>query len=161
MAVCLTLIVVAGCKNNGNRNSSTDSMELSDTVFSDDKIVTDTVPKDTVDIETYLSKMEPMLDELKQIHINKPEDTLKYKLLEEKWDRIGNFEIRDTDRNGLKHSVKVRFLEYVVGLDSEHKRLANEAKAAGVAEFEDFDKEDSEWNEGVQEFRRQLWLETH
>lgn len=161
LASYFTLFIAAGCKNNGNDNSSTDSVKTSDTIVSDDK---DTVPKDTIDLETYLGLMESMIDDLKQIYINKPEDTLKYEWLDEKWSMLDNYEVQSFDKDEMKHSDKVRFLKFLVDYDSETKRIANEAKAAGVAEFCNLDKygeEDSEWDEFMQSCQRQLWLETH
>lgn len=149
--------MVMACVSNGKQSGDMDESQ-GDSVVSDVQDSNEVALKDTIDIETYLNKMESMLIDIKQIRIKKAEDTLKYQPLKEKWDGLDNFVIADFDRDELKHSVKVKYLKVMSEYLSEMMRLSKELKAAGISANE---KEDEEFEESQKLFEKQLWLETH
>ena len=116
--------------------------------------------KDTIDIEVFLDITESALRDLKQIHIKAAEDTLKYKQLAEKWDSLDHYAISNINRDEMRHSVKLKYLQTTVDFLSELKRLSIESKEAGIKS--DYKEEEmKEVEEMLKLFQKQLWLETH
>ena len=150
--------MIMACTSNGKQSS--EGNEIQKDSFVIEKSDSDElVPKDTIDIEAFLDKTESALSELKQIHIKAAEDTLKYKLIEQKWDSLDHYAISNINRDEMKHSVKVRYLKTIVDFLSEIKRLSIESKEAGIKS--DYNEEEvEEVEEMLKPFQKQLSLET-
>lgn len=153
MLSCMIMACVSNGKQSGDMNES-----QGDSVVLDVQDSNEVVLKDTIDIETYLNKMESMLIDIKQIQIKKEEDTLKYESLIEKWNGLDSFVIADFDKDELKHSVKVKYLKVMAEYLSEMMRLSKELKAAGIRVNE---KDDEEFEKSQKLIEKQLWQETH
>ena len=149
--------MVMACTSNGKQSDGTDESQK-DSVVLETQDSNEVVSKDSIDIETYLDRMDSILADCKKIHIKEAEDTLKYNSLKEKWGNFGCSNVKDFDRDSMKHSVKVRLLRIATEYFQEVKRLSNESKTAGINVKE---KDDKELEEAQKLFEKQLWLETH
>lgn len=154
--LCCTIIA---CTSNGKQSGEGNEIQ-EDSLTIEKSDSNELATKDTVDVEVFLEKTESALSDLKQIHIKATEDTLKYEYLKEKWDSLDHYAISNINRDEMRHSVKIRYLQTIIDFLSELKRLSIESKEAGIKNAPN--KEEIEELEKMTNLlQRQLWLETH
>lgn len=150
--------MIMACASNGKQSSEDNGIQK-DSLVIEQPNFDGVVSKDTIDIEAFLDKTESALRELRLTHIKAAEDTLKYKLIVQKWDSLDHYAISNLNRDEIKHSVKVRYMQTIVDFLSEIKRLSIESKEAGIKSDYN-DEEMEEFEEMLKLFQKQLSLET-
>lgn len=157
--IAMLCCMIMACANN-EKQSSEGNENQEDALVTEKSDSDGLASKDTIDIKAFLDKTESALKDLKQIHIKVAEDTLKYKHLVAEWDSLDYYAISNINRDEMKHSVKLKYLQTIVDFLSELKRLSIESKEAGIKS--DYHEEEmEEFEEILNLFQKQLWLETH
>ena len=123
-------------------------------------VANEDVPKDTIDIDIALQKIESLVSDLKRIHITKASDTIKYKNLEKRYKNMCQFEREGLSLEEQKHSVRVKYLENCISLWEEILRIDDEIKKVGLKGLFK-DKEQSEYQVVVSKSKKRLWRETN
>jgi len=157
MAMLCCMIIA--CTSNGRQSGEGNEIQ-EDSLAIEKSDSNELATKDTVDVEVFLEKTESALSGMKQIHIKAAEDTLKYEYLKEKWDSLDHYAISNINRDEMRHSVKIRYLQTVFDFLSELKRLSIESKEAGIKNGPN-EEEIEELEKMTNLLQRQLWLETH
>ena len=155
----LYAIVVVTCLscNGQNANNTQKVIETKQEVVD---ISNELVPIDTTNIETTLQNVESFLYDLKNIHVAKASDTLKYEYLKKKWANMDITPIRIYDRNEVKHSIRVKYYTLLISLYEEISRVNDEAETAGLKGGFNENKL-KKIQESMDLYKRKLWLETH
>ena len=151
--------VIVTCLSCSGQNANT-AQKLFETK-QDTIVISDKIDhKDTTDIDTALQNVESLLNDYKNIHIAKASDTLKYKYLRNKWEKMDITAISSYDSDGIKHSIRVKYYTLLISLFEEICRVNEEGETAGLKGGLT-EKELKALQESMDLYKRKLWLETH
>lgn len=151
LAIVFAMVLFASCNGKKTANEAEENkivIEKEDykvTILDDNSDVV----RDTIDLDTYLSKIEELVLELKEFHVEALADTAVFQdKFESKLNIIGDSLYVDFNPDHILHSQKVRALQAIIMVFDELYRVEQEFVSVGY--------QTKHTDEDMMEFRKEF-----